>query len=566
MEQNIWQIRDFSKGQIENVKSNILPDNATFDARNFIADSYGGLKKRKGRVLLGDGFLSGAIQGIYPYYQTAKINNDLIILAGGDIYIYNKDTGFYAVTLVATGVVNSDGTTITYVSGDEFSTIWGGFINIDGNNYEIASITSNTALEITENIGVQSGLDYTYQSGHTSILGHPQYPLFKTALFGEALFNEPSEAKIIFPLTTSVNIYLEQAVNYIVGMNGVDKPWKWDGNFFSYLANAPDKGNYPILHKEKLFCVDQDEPSTLIWSDTFAPESWTPTNYWDIRKSDGDVITCLIKYLDDLFVFKNRSLSILKGTSLDDFTMIESNATIGCVGNRAATIYDMSVFFISEYGLYVTDGMKMVNLTNNIIPDTWRRLNKIHAHKSTLIAWNDMLWFTIPVDNSVVPNLTILFDPGNGAFYLMEGIRVSCYTKYNDGTGTNLYSGSPISGSVYIEDTGTDDHGKPINAYWKGKYFDVGIPGLEKKSVKLFVQHASDVEYNAEIYVSTDFGEYIPLKYYRDKGSYSEYDFENEYNRWNLISPQIVHDKIGGYELKEIAIPYKTKTRLGVPE
>ena len=50
----LWEIRDFSAGQVEKLNDNILPDNAAHECRNFIASRYGGLSKRKGQIRLND--------------------------------------------------------------------------------------------------------------------------------------------------------------------------------------------------------------------------------------------------------------------------------------------------------------------------------------------------------------------------------------------------------------------------------------------------------------------------------------------------------------------------------
>lgn len=101
------------------------------------------------------------------------------------------------------GVVNTSGTTVTYVSGNTFHTattlyttasgtdpLAGQTITIDGVPYTIASVTSTTQLELTTSAGVQTGVAYylgqgVIQSGSTAqvcILADPFQPAAQNAL------------------------------------------------------------------------------------------------------------------------------------------------------------------------------------------------------------------------------------------------------------------------------------------------------------------------------------------------------------------------------------------------
>lgn len=401
-----------------------------------------------------------------------------------------------------------------------------------------------------------------YEDGE-SLMNDDAYPLIGTMLFNEALFNHP---RGVFPLDPSAIVMFEDAVNYVVSMNGVDRPWKWGGNYLTFLADAPAKGRFPVLHKEKLFCVDADEPSTLRWSESFDPEDWPEINYWDVRKGDGDEITNLQKFVDDLLVFKNRSIHALKGTSLDDFSMQEISSDVGCVGPLASVTFDLKVYFISEYGLYVTNGMNVLNVSDMVIPDTWEAINKQYIHKAVATVWNDLIWFALPYGTSTVNNIVLTYDPKKQSFFPMTNIAGSCYTYYNDGSGegVKLYGGQPVGGFVNIMDQGHEDNGAVIDAYWKGKYFDMGAPEVEKKSRVLFVQDSPKTGEIVDIAVSVDYGDYNNLTYHRTEGLTREYLFDLEANRWRYVSPLISHNSTGPCEVRGVVIPYKSKPGMGV--
>ncbi len=395
----------------------------------------------------------------------------------------------------------------------------------------------------------------------SSLLNDFGFPYYNGVLVGEILYNQEPD---IFPLNASAPVLFEDAVNYVVAFNGVDLPWKWNGTYITTLSGAPSKGRYPILHKEKLFCVDADEPSTLRWSESFDPEDWSVINYWDIRKGDGDEITALVRFMDDLIIFKNRSIHVLKGTSLDDFNLQEISDAVGCVGPRAVTTHDLKVYFVSEWGIYVTNGLQTLNITEMAIPDLWERVNPEAVHLAALAVWDDMVRISLPMDGSNRNNFTLYYDTKKQAFWPMTNTDAICYETWNDGQGLKLYAGDSRRGYVNIQDEGTEDFGVAIDAYWKGKHFEMGMPEVEKKARKIYVQDSPNSSERVEFSVATDYGDYEELEYTRKEGLSREFLLTLDQNRWRYISPMIAHNSTGECEVRGIVIPYKPKSRMAV--
>lgn len=64
------------------------------------------------------------------------------------------------------GVVNTSGTTVTYVSGTSFASLLPGeLIQINGVDYAIASVTSSSVLVLTASAGTQTGVTYIVTTG-----------------------------------------------------------------------------------------------------------------------------------------------------------------------------------------------------------------------------------------------------------------------------------------------------------------------------------------------------------------------------------------------------------------
>jgi len=539
-----WEIRSFSKGQVEKANNNVIPDGAAYECCNFIATRIGSLAKRKGQVRLNiTGELPAHIQGLHPFYARESNDSSLIAMSGGLGYLW-EDNKFEEIDYA----YNKE---ITVVAGKEHSLFNAALFNL---------ILFNDDRKDTED-----------NVEHFVIVDNPR-AMPNKSLFNQCIFNAYPDD--VFPLDPSEIVVFDDAVHFVVGMNGKDRPFKWDGNRLSFLHGAPMRGKYPVLHKEKIFCVDSREPSTLRWSETFQPEVWPAIYYWDVNKADGDKITNLQKFMDDLMIFKNRAIYVLKGTAMEDFSMLQASSTIGCVGPLAATTYRLNVFFVSEYGIFVTNGSDVQNISDQIIPDTWAKVNHEYLYKAAVTAHNDLLYFSLPYEDSRVNNLVLVYDHQNNAFFPMTGNAGSCYCFYNEGqaAGVGFYAGDTTKGFVNVQDQGEEDFGEPIEAYWKGKFFDMGMPEIEKKSRKLFMQDSPDTEEVAEVAVCVDYNKrfnelnYNNLQYYRSKGLTREYNMDVVSNRWQYLSPKISHKRKGKCEIRGITIPFKPKRRMAVSE
>ena len=366
-------------------------------------------------------------------------------------------------------------------------------------------------------------------------------------------------------LNTSANIMFETCVNYLVSFNGINTPWKYDGSAVTTLANAPSDGQFCVFHKGQLFTVPTSNPSSLRWSGLWDIEAWAPADIANIKSGDGDKITNLKKHIGELIIFKGRSLHALRGNNAEDFRLDEMDSRVGCVGPNAAAVVGPYVYFIADDGIYVWNGVRAQNISEERIPKLWATLNKQYLNKAAVGYWDGLVWFAVPEGTSAYNNLVIAYDPSStsatgGSFWVWRGINASCFTTYNDGTKNIFYSGDSISGYINTQATGTDDFGAAIKAYWEGKHFDVGSPERKKKSKKLFVQDSPDTENTVNIQTAKDYGTYKDCSLRATDGTIREFKFADS-DRWRFISPKISHNAKGECEVRGILIPYKAKSK-----
>ena len=551
-----WSISDFSAGMIDKVDNNLIPDNAASSCRNFISRTIGKLKRRPGQARLNAADLGGFIQGLHAYYYGSAPTRRLVAAYNGKAGYWNAPTSAF--------------------------------------------------VEI------------------------------KTGLNAAAM------------------VQFENCVNFMVACNGVDAPWKWNGTTVSNLANAPADAQFPVLHKEQLFVVPKASPSTIKWSDFFLPETWPANNYQQVKDGDGDVITNLQKLLGQLVIFKERSIHVLRGTYVDDFQLQEAESAIGCVGPRAAVRHDMYIYFVSDQGICLFNGLKVINLTESAIPLTWAGVNKEHLHKAVAWVHDGLLHFAVPEGTSTTNDLVLVYVPpqgdSSGAWWPWRDIEASCAQVFNDGQNVYTYTGDATAGYVVQQDVGTEDFERqelrslslggatggtftlgdgvtdtaalafdataatiqtalegiygagnvtvvagftitfaasvggsaleanfalleeatnpvltmtqsaftPIEAYWVGKYFDVGSPEFEKKTKRAFVQVSPDTTNVPLLTISVDYGAFGNATLDRTDGLVQQY-IVSLTSRWRYLAPKFTHSGAGECEVRGLLIPYKAK-------
>ena len=362
-------------------------------------------------------------------------------------------------------------------------------------------------------------------------------------------------------LDASAPVYFETLVNYVVGFNGINPPFKWDGTTVSVLANAPADGQFPCLFKEKLFTVPKSDPSTIVWSNSFAPETWEAVNYWDIKKGDGDIITNLVPYLGELTIFKRYSTHTLRGTYIDDFRYDEINPNVGCVGPRACVQDGMYLYFVADDGIYRYNGGNMENLTLTKIPNLWSKINSEYIGNAVAGRWEGFLWFALPKDSSSFNNFVLLYDPLTRAWWPRTGLNISCLAEYNTGKETKLYSGSSYTASPYVSEQwiGSNDLGTKITSYWKGKAFDMGNPAIKKKAKKMLVADGNNTN-DATPSISLDYGTFQDLTYLDGDNLVRRFDCPNTW--WRYFQPKLTHDVIDkSFEVRGLTLQYKAKSK-----
>lgn len=319
--------------------------------------------------------------------------------------------------------------------------------------------------------------------------------------------------------------------DYMISMNGVEAPWKYDGTTATALANAPAAGKCPVIHKEKLFCISDDE--TINWSNSFLPETWTGTDVWKFDTGDGDKLTSIWSTRRCLYACKQRKIFSLFGSSLLDFRAETSEPNHGVVGLRAAVVREPYFYFIDADGIYEFDGMTATNMTADSIPDTWESINKAYL-ANAVAGYNYLLnhlWFHVPEGADTTNGTTLVLDlnysgGGKYSWWIFRGISANSMLEYDTGSGLKVYTGT-TTGFVMEQNYSTySDAGTAITSYIVDRNFDDGDPVREKKIRKVFAVDANGLN-DTTFQYRTNYGAYASPTAQTDVNDVRKYNLAN---------------------------------------
>lgn len=165
--------------------------------------------------------------------------------------------------------------------------------------------------------------------------------------------------------------------------------------------------------------------STVYWSDIGEPEGVLPESFAEVRTNDGDLISGMRAYLNDLIIAKERSLHKLSGDNPDSFSLQQITDQYGCLSNRTMIVYNNVLLMLDSKGIIRYNGAN-VEVISTRIEDKFLRMN-IAAAKQTAIAVHDRLknqiLFFFPIDGSTVNNFGVVYDYVADAFSFIEGIQ-----------------------------------------------------------------------------------------------------------------------------------------------
>lgn len=227
--------------------------------------------------------------------------------------------------------------------------------------------------------------------------------------------------------------------------------------------DVPPKFIYVETWKNRLIGVDASNRSTIWISKEYSPGQVPALNFIDISPDDGDMITGLASFFDQLIIFKRNSIYVLSGNDELDFAVqkAQSDSRIGAVSNRSIAVIDNAVLFLSERGVYAFDGLRTTYLSELIEPV----FDRSYSQTSRIFNWNyegitcavnykngSRNWYVlaIPTGSSTFNNAVYVFDYIKGIWFPFTGLNIDSMAICMENNEPRIYSGR--RGFLYKQD------------------------------------------------------------------------------------------------------------------
>lgn len=248
--------------------------------------------------------------------------------------------------------------------------------------------------------------------------------------------------------------------------------YKWDGTTVSVVAGAPG-GKYIRVYKDSVWVagVDYDR---VYSSDPGSGESWTPGNYVDIARGDGDPITGLATDGQVLIIPKQRRAFLIYDPVTYANRMFDPDK--GCESHWSFVHWGENLYYLSRLGIcvYLGDSPSAI-ISRNIEPLFTQDILDLNL---TRWAWaytkdNRIGWSVSDVQVGGF-KLQIEMLPGVEKHpFTFHRMPVRCFGTFRSGSVEKLLGGK--SGGTKLVECflGVDDDGVAFSGVIDTKWFDL---------------------------------------------------------------------------------------------
>lgn len=293
------------------------------------------------------------------------------------------------------------------------------------------------------------------------------------------------------PTTDDEEVMAIAALNNLLYMTRLNiSPKKWDGTTVTAITPTTFDGTssrFPeamhlVSAHSRMFAANVDDGGTrhrsrLHFSNLLDPETWDAVDYIDFDPDDGQEITAIEQFGEEIIVFKNHSVQLLAGKSPESFSRYVVDSQLGTVSPRAVVSMGAQlIFFDRDTGVWGFDGSGFNLLSEKINEYLLDGINYDAARFASAFVHRTSLYLSVPWGANDYPSRTFVWDS-----------RTQAWSQYDYG----IYDATLHDGAIYaagVNDaagvqqlfTGYNDDGAAVEAYVKTPW--LAPEGPEAKS------------------------------------------------------------------------------------
>ncbi len=281
----------------------------------------------------------------------------------------------------------------------------------------------------------------------------------------------------------------------------------WDCDIMPYsVATAPTIRSM-CLHKDRLFAIVQDMPSTIRYSKNLDPTNWLVTGDAEdsgvIAISDqmGDM-NKIISFLGYIYIFRDYGITKLAFYDENgEYTISQLYYSGSRIIPDTVTVCGNKIFFMTNDGIYSFDGINTKKLTLDILSMMPSFNDKavacFHADKYYLackLNYNDDQTILDETNDDCINNTLIVVDVKSGAFTLTRGIDISSMLSVEEENISKIFFCKRCSNSDKVSELTFDGnyYDQPMPKVWRSTLSDLGYIDQAKIVKEIFIRTLYD--------------------------------------------------------------------------
>lgn len=458
--------------------------------RNFEPSIFGGYRRVEGYTKFDSIAVpnTGVIRGIQRYAS------DVYACRGDDLFV-SDGTSFTADVNGATSsstTVVLDNKTDTIIVGQ---TVTGTGISGTVTVASISAQTSSTATIVLSS--AQSLADNTQLtfSGWGQITDN-------TAFSSSGVNIGTGTSKVRFVK------YNFDGTDKLIIVDNAGKPFRFDGTTFEQLSSLPSDtsgSSFVVNFKNHIFLGNGTK---VVFSAPYEDDDFSAANGGGIIDVT-DTITGLIVFREQLVIFTERTISVIRGSSSADFQLFPVSRDLGCVAEDTVQEIGGDIIFLSS------DGLRLFSATEKIGDFNLGSISKtiqvemldlidssIGGFTSVLIREKNqyrLLGYNASYSNSAAKAIAATQLEQGIAWNDLRGFNAYVAFSEYDGFVERIYFAAN-DGYVYIMESGNTLDGTDIPATFATPFVPVNDPNLRKTIFKattfLDVEGSFDLEFS----------------------------------------------------------------------
>lgn len=270
-----------------------------------------------------------------------------------------------------------------------------------------------------------------------------------------------------------------------------------DSHEYLPVEGVPAEGRYIALSDERLWLggVDKDQ-EIVYWSWDNDPNNWSVDlenpeqggGFIYIRTHDGTRVVAVKALLNDVVIFKDRSLHRITGSYPGEYELIQVYGSTGPISENTIVSSGGYVYFLCADGLCVYNGVTVQPLAlsggDNRLKMLAERINRRAADKACSVIWKEKMYVALPIDGSEINNAVLIWDMSEKIYMLMTEYRVDSWLVYHgDGAERLLFA---RNNRIMVMDGDMND-GAEIKSRWISPWVDVGGKNAKKSSGRVYM-------------------------------------------------------------------------------